>query len=94
MRPTPFYFFEYLPEGAKKPKRTTYRMTVEEAAERLPGAVPIEWTKEIRNLPGPGEWLGPGQHSRYMAGPLNPQPVQMPRPDLPADDETPPAPAP
>lgn len=95
MRPTPFYFFEYLPPGAKKPKRTTYRMTVEDAAERFPGATPITSTREIRNLPEPGEWLGgPSQHSRYMSGPLNPAVVRMPLPGQPADGETAPAPAP
>ncbi|MFN7725188.1 MAG: hypothetical protein ACK5QH_08975 [Rubrivivax sp.] len=51
MRPTPFYLFEYTLPGAQRPKRTTYRMTIEEAAERYPGAVPIEWSREIRNLP-------------------------------------------
>lgn len=51
MRPTPFYFFFHLPPGAKKPKRTTYRMTIEDAAVRLPGAWPDELSKEIRNLP-------------------------------------------
>lgn len=60
MRPTPFYFFEYLPEGGKKPKRTTYRMTIEDAAQRLPGAVPVEWTKEIRNLPDDNDLVNGG----------------------------------
>jgi hypothetical protein len=60
MRPTAFYFFEYVPPGAKKPKVTTYRMTIEEAADRLPGAVPVEWSKEIRNLPEPGDTINGG----------------------------------
>lgn len=80
MKPTPFYFFEYLPAGAKKPKRTTYRMTIEDAAQRLPGAVPIESTKEIRDLPEGNEWLGPGSHSRFM---------QPPAPAAARPDETP-----
>ncbi len=60
MRPTAFYFFEYTPPGAKRSKITTYRMTIEEAAERLPGAVPVEWSKEIRNLPDPGDTINGG----------------------------------
>lgn len=32
-------------------KPTAYRMTIEAADERMPGAVPLEWSKEIRNLP-------------------------------------------
>lgn len=51
MRPVAFYLFEHTPPGARRPKRTTYRMTIEEAAERLPGAVPLEWSKEVRQLP-------------------------------------------
>lgn len=51
MRPTPFYLFEYTLPGATKPKRTTYRMTIENAAKRFPGAVPLQTTKEMRNLP-------------------------------------------
>ena len=60
MRPAAFYFFEYTPPGAKRPKRTTYRMTIEDAAQRLPGAVPVEWSKEIRNLPDDGDVVNGG----------------------------------
>ncbi len=60
MRPTPFYFFEYTPPGARRPKRTTYRMTIEEAAVRLPGAVPIESTREIRPLPDDADLVNAG----------------------------------
>lgn len=60
MRPTPFYFFFHLAPGAKKPQRTTYRMTIETAAERLPGAWPDELSKEIRNLPDDGDLVNGG----------------------------------
>jgi hypothetical protein len=62
MKPTPFYFFEYLPPGAKKPKRTTYRMTIEDAAQRLAGAVPVLSTEEIRNLPEDADDLAKVSH--------------------------------
>lgn len=51
MKPTAFYFFEHTPPGARRPKRTTYRMTIKDAAARVPGAIPLEWSKEMRNLP-------------------------------------------
>jgi hypothetical protein len=51
MIPTAFYIFQYPQPGAKKLQRTTYRMTIETAAERFPGAMPIEYTREMRNLP-------------------------------------------
>ena len=48
MDQTPYYFFTLPPDPwRKKPCRSTWRMTIEEAAERYPGAEPIldsvEW---------------------------------------------------
>lgn len=52
MKPTNFYFFSYPVEGKKRPAVTTYRMTVEEAAKRLPpGHEPVPWSLEVRNMP-------------------------------------------
>lgn len=52
MKPTNFYFFSYPVEGRKRPAVTTYRMTIETAAERLPpGHEPVPWSLEVRNLP-------------------------------------------
>lgn len=95
MRPTPFYFFFHLPPGAKKPKRTTYRMTIEDAAVRLPGAWPDELSKEIRNLPDDGDLVNGGMGFLATGAPgFTPWAAHRPPPDLPAGDETPQAPAP
>ena len=52
MKPTNFYFFSYPVEGKRRPVMTTYRMTVETAAERLPpGHEPVLSSLEVRNLP-------------------------------------------
>lgn len=94
MRPTPFYFFEYTPPGAKKPKRTTYRMTIEDAAKRLPGAVPVEWTKEIRNLPDDEDRVNGGLGFLATAAPgFKPWPARAAPPDPPAGDAADPPPA-
>ena len=95
MRPTPFYFFEYTTPGARRPKRTTYRMTIEDAAQRLPGAVPVEWSKEIRNLPDDGDVVNGGLGFLTTAAPgFKPWAAQPASPDLPADGETDPPAAP
>lgn len=95
MKPTPFYFFLYLPPGAKKPKRTTYRMTIEQAAERLPGSVPDELSKEIRNLPDDSDLVNGGLGFLATPAPgFKPGAARTAPPDRPAGDETPPAPAP
>lgn len=93
MRPTPFYFFFYLPPGAKKPKRTTYRMTIEEAAVRLPGAWPDKLSREIRNLPDDGDLVngGMGFLATGAAG-FTPWAAHRPPTDPPAGKEAPPAP--
>lgn len=94
-RPTPFYFFLYLPPGAKKPKRTTYRMTIEDAAVRLPGAWPDELSKEIRNLPDDDDRVNGGLGFLATSAPgFKPWAARTAPPDPPASDETPPAPAP
>jgi hypothetical protein len=62
MKPTEFYkWFVTAPEtGARK--RTTYRMTREDAEERFPGAEPDLDTLEVRNLPeSPDEWQSAGK---------------------------------
>jgi len=52
MKATEFYFFSYPVEGRKKPATTTYRMTIEQAAERLPpGHEPILSSREVRQCP-------------------------------------------
>jgi hypothetical protein len=47
------FFRFWLPPNAwnKKPYLSTYRMTVEEAAQRFPGAKPDPLTREVRNCP-------------------------------------------
>lgn len=47
-----YYFFEYDRPGKKTPGRTSWRMTIEHAAQMYPGYRPIMSTEEIRqNLP-------------------------------------------
>lgn len=95
MRPTPFYFFEHTPPGARKPVRTTYRMTIEQAAERLPGWTPVEWTKEIRNLPDDGDLVNGGMgFLATKAQGFTPWAAHKPPLDPPPGGESPPAPAP
>lgn len=89
MRPTPFYFFEHTPPGARRPKRTTYRMTIEDAAERLPGAEPLEWSKEVRNLPDDADRVNGGLGFLAAAAPgFTPWSAQSAAPNLPAEDAT------
>jgi len=47
------FFRFWLPPNArsKKPHLPTYRMTVEDAAERFPGAKPDPMSREVRNRP-------------------------------------------
>jgi hypothetical protein len=80
MRPTPFYFFLYLPPGARKPKRTTYRMTIEDAAVRLPGAWPDELSKEIRNLPDDTDLVNGGLGFLATPAPMGAPETKKPPP--------------
>jgi hypothetical protein len=52
MKQVEFYFFTLPPDAwNKKPRRSGWKMSLEEAAKRHPGAVPELLTKEVRNLP-------------------------------------------
>ncbi len=53
--PTEYFKFWTVDELTSKSRRTTYRMTLPEAAERYPGAKPDLQTREVRFLPAPGE---------------------------------------
>lgn len=44
-----YYYFEYDKPGRKKPKRTSWRMTIEFAARMHPGYRPILETVEYRS---------------------------------------------
>jgi hypothetical protein len=68
MRQVEFFRWVYndLETGARK--RTTYRMSREDAEQRFPGAEPIEGTREVRNLPeSPDEWDSAGKLRRPTA---------------------------
>lgn len=56
--PTPTEFFNFLVPHEFKPGktiRTGYKMSREEAQERFPGCLPVEGSREVRNLPAPGD---------------------------------------
>jgi len=55
---TEFFRWYITDERTGKHRRTTYAMTRAEAAERFPGAEPDLRTREVRNLPAPGEGHG------------------------------------
>ena len=51
------HFRWLVPAGNGRYRRTRYAMTREEAAERFPGAIPDEATRELRRCPeGMDEW--------------------------------------
>jgi hypothetical protein len=61
MRQVEFWRWAYTDPETGARKRTTYRMSREDAEQRFPGAEPIEGTREVRNLPdGPEEWDSAG----------------------------------
>ena len=48
MKETAFYFWWITSEITGKRKKTTWRMTVEVAQQRHPGATPVEGSREVR----------------------------------------------
>jgi len=56
--PTEFFRWWIADERTNKRRLTTYKLTKDEAAERYPGAESDLRTREVRNLPEPGEVLG------------------------------------
>jgi hypothetical protein len=57
MIPTEFFRWWVTDPETGAVKRTTYRMTREDAEQRFPGAEPDPLTREVRNLPeSPDEW--------------------------------------
>jgi hypothetical protein len=56
--PTEFFKWWIADERTGKRRLTTYAMAREEAAERFPDAEPNLSTREVRNLPEPGEARG------------------------------------
>ncbi len=52
MRPEHFYYFRYPMPGKKKPVKSTYRMTLQTAAQRLPpGYEPILESLQVIQVP-------------------------------------------
>ena len=49
-KPTEFHRWFITDETGRR-RKTTYRMTREDALQRFPGAEPVPGTVEIRNLP-------------------------------------------
>ena len=56
--PTEFYRWWIVDERTGKRRLTRFAMTREEAGERYPDAEPDLGTREVRNVPGPGELQG------------------------------------
>ena len=56
--PTEFFRWYITDERTGKRRLTRYAMTRAEAAERFPDAEPDLRTREVRNLPEPGEMRG------------------------------------
>ena len=56
--PTEFFRWYITDERTGKRRLTRYAMTRAEAAERFPDAEPDLRTREVRNLPEPGEAHG------------------------------------
>jgi hypothetical protein len=56
--PTEFFHWYVVDERTRKRRLTPYAMTRAEAAERFPDAEPDLRTREVRNLPEPGEMRG------------------------------------
>ena len=56
--PTEFFLWWIVDERTGKRRRTTYKMQRADAEERFPGAEPDLQTREVRNLPEPGELYG------------------------------------
>lgn len=64
--PTEFFRWWITDERTGKRRLTRFAMTRAEAAERYPGAEPNVRTREVRDLPAPGEARAntrPGGHS-------------------------------
>jgi len=68
--PTDFYRWFIVDERTGKRRLTRYAMTREQAAERYPPAEPDLRTREIRNLPKPGEIRGNAPPAENHAGAL------------------------
>ena len=56
--PTEFFHWYIIDERTGKRRLTSYAMTRQQAAERFAGAEPDLQTREVRNLPEPGELHG------------------------------------
>jgi len=56
--PTEFFRWWIIDERTGKRRRTTYKLSRENAARQFPGCEPDLSSREIRMLPGPGEWSG------------------------------------
>lgn len=73
MRVVKTYYFERLEPGEKKPRRSAYPMTIDEASRLFKGGVPIMATEKVTEILEAGDPdfppnYGPSQHSRYAAG--------------------------
>jgi len=56
--PTEFFRWWIVDERTGKRRRTTYKMQRADAEERFPGAAPDLQSREVRQLPAPGEIHG------------------------------------
>jgi hypothetical protein len=53
--PTEFFKFWIVDERTGKSRLTTYKLTRANAERQFPGAEPDLYSREVRNLPDPGE---------------------------------------
>jgi hypothetical protein len=66
MKNVDFYFWMIPQPRPKKPRRSAWRMTLEEGRERYPGCYPDFTSKEVRRLPETvqeREFRGPGMRT-------------------------------
>lgn len=68
MKPVTFYFFTHIDERGKRVK-STYRMTMEDAQQRLKAPEAVEWSKEVRMCP---ESMDEHEHTSVLARPAQP----------------------
>src|SRR6187431_1159637 len=72
LTPTEYFRWWIVDERTGKRRKTTYKMKRADAEERFPGAEPDLQSREVRQLPAPGEMKGntkPPTEARAVAQP-------------------------
>jgi hypothetical protein len=80
MKATEYFTFVLPPDvWSRKPRLSSFKLTVDEAADRHPGATPLLDTREVRDMPTTEDELAAALYSHFNGYPATPSAEKISR---------------